>query len=80
MDHHSNVYFGLFMVLNASVVLNAMSWCTLLITMDDSPESVVWVPLSVSRMVSMIVLMAWFLNFSGRTRKYWRKYLSYLAG
>jgi hypothetical protein len=80
MDHHSNVYFGLFLVFNATVVLNAMSWCILLITMDDSPESVVWVPLSVFIMVFLIVFVAWFLNFSGRTRRYWRKYLSYLAG
>ena len=86
MDHHSNVYFGLFMVFDASVVFNAMSWCTLLITMDRSPGSVVWVPLSALfmmvffMMVFMIVFMAWFLNFSGRTRTYWRKYLSYLAG
>ena len=80
MDHHSNVYFGLFLIFNATVVLNAMAWYILLITMDDSPGSVAWVPLSMSIMVFLIVFVACFLNFSGRTRKYWRKYFLYLGG
>jgi len=41
MNHHLHVYFGLFMVFHASVVLTVMSWCTLLIMMDDLSGSVV---------------------------------------
>jgi len=81
MDHHSNVYFGLFMIFHASVVLTAMSCFTLLITTDDSSASVVWVTLlALFMMVFIVVFMAWFLDFSGRTRTYWRNYFSYLTG
>ena len=72
MDHHSNVNFGLFMVLNAGVLFNLMSLCTVLIMVAPP---VVWVPM----MVFSTTFILGYMQLWRCTQAYWKKFFSYLA-